>query len=256
MSSVEERQLELGFYWPCKYTPFPNLDKSFESYLSYRNPNIPCVHEWYKETEFLICSVCLEIDAFETDSRKQKNDKPMGCGKIWNRKHDRNRWTNYTMMRLRGWEVDRYDTQLWFDIVSHVPETFQWHQVFKVFQKRIGCTDLWVSFGWYVDVPIIINPIIFQFTQKFTNTFKGLYRFNYLYILYKFTQMFKPGFEHLIPLKLTQITLAKTDKEWEQVCIANQLIYKTSCVHSVTFNKDKIIKIMIQSNINQHGILI
>lgn len=205
-----------------------------------------CIHHWEWFNSVQICIYCSIEKDFMTDSTLSRNEKGPVLGKIWSRQHDRKRWNNITLMYFNGFNYDLLSLQGWYIIVSETPNPFKWYDVFKVFQKQLKWTEIWLTFGWYIDKPVELTKISIIMANKFTNCFKEKYRFNWIYMLYKFVQIYDNKSTCLIPLKLTKACLIKTDKAWKIVCKEHDLIYMDSVIYSITFDKERILKTILE----------
>lgn len=206
---------------------------------------IICQHVFAYDGHIKYCTKCFEYeDNYLCSKTDYKN--PQAHVPLWRRDHDRNRFTTGILSMLHGEEEDDLGLQIWECIIKAVPETYYWVDVFNAFKHNVH-QHKWLLFGWFVDTKIVITPAIFKECENFSNTFNCSYRFNYLYLLYKFTQILAPGTEHKVPLKLSVTCLQKTDLRWHEICNNNGLPFRESKQHTSTFNKKVILKKLIHS---------
>lgn len=205
-----------------------------------------CTHIFKYADDIKICILC---NMEEIELVKDSEDKNPQCHmKYWRRDHDRGRWTNEILSKLKGeGEQDIFSVHIWYGIISLVPETFTWKLVYDAF-KISGLEDQWLMFGWFVDLKPNLNEKVLTYTENYSNTFKGKYRFNYLYLLYKFTQLFgQEGDEMRIPIKISAYCLNKTDIEWKEICDRDKLKFIPSKVYHLKYDKSRILDQLIKS---------
>ncbi len=204
--------------------------------------NVCChVSEIDIDTKDIYCIKCYEIivendvlnlSKYENEKVKQANIP------IWRRDHDRARFTGYTLEYMSGYYIHEYVDRLWLYIMEEVPNKFKWFDVYKVGQKyRIG--DDWLGFGTYIGLKPKLNRMIVDYADKYTNYKIGIYRVSYLYLLYKFTQLFAED-EHdcrFIPLKGQLKWILKMDHWWKKFCLKEWFQYKPTRIYELTWNK-------------------
>lgn len=161
---------------------------------------------------------------------------------IWNRGYDKSRWTTYTLDILSGKSDAILTDQLWLELCREIPDPFRWYDVYKVFQ-RYKLLKYWMAFGHFIGMQAPLNKEIIDFFNKNVDMGHGKYCISYMYLLYKFTQMFgEPGDERLIPLKYSVAWCRKTDKWWEIMCLEHGWNFQPTKVYKIPWHKEEYLK--------------
>lgn len=190
-----------------------------------------------------VCVRCFQILKFSTDTFQKeatyvRKKKVQAQLPIWRRDHDRNRWNTYVLEYLKGTYQNELNPQCWDFLCQEVPECFLWYDVAKIFHHyKLG--DFWISFGTYIGYPPKLNSAVVYYANKYTNTKKGKYRVNYLYLLYKFTQLFgeDPHDARFIPLKGKLVWIYHMDLWWKKFCAKEWFEFKPTLVYKLKWNK-------------------
>lgn len=213
---------------------FDNLD------IQYILGKESCDHWWFYDYDLgaSICEKCLAQDILIIPEIDNYVKKQSGKEKIWKQGHDRGRWTRYVLGYLNGEYNYQLDEQCWCMIIKRVPENFTWYQVYKVFQK-LNLKNYFTSFGSYIGLKIVINPKIVSYAEHYTNESMGKNRIPYLYLLFKFTQMFgEEGDEKYIPIKQSGKWFERVDMWWREICKRDKLTFKSSKIYKIYWNRD------------------
>lgn len=161
---------------------------------------------------------------------------------IWNRNYDKSRWTNYTLDILQGKSNNILPDQLWLELLREIPDPFRWYDVYKVFQKY-KLLKYWMGFGHFIGMKVKLSKEIVDFFNQNVEMGHGKYNISYMYLLYKFVQMFgQPGDERLIPLKYSPTWCRKTDGWWELVCLDNGWEFKPTKLYKIPWHKEELLK--------------
>jgi hypothetical protein len=161
---------------------------------------------------------------------------------IWNRNYDKSRWTTYTLDILHGKSNGVFTEQLWLELCREVPDPFRWYDVYKVFQKY-KLLKYWMAFGNFIGKPAKLNKEIVNFFNENVEMGHGKYCISYMFLLYKFTQMFgEEGAEQFIPLKYSQAWCRKTDHWWEFICLENGWDFQPTKVYKIKWDKEEFLK--------------
>jgi hypothetical protein len=192
-------------------------------------------------TKDIYCAKCnrilLQCDLVEKYNKEEEKIKQAHIF-IWKRDHDRNRFTKYILGYLNGYYYQDIIEQCWLSIFKELPDIFIWYDVYKIFQLyRLG--DQWLSFGYYIGYKCKLNSKIIYYSNLYTNEKIDQYRISYLYLLYKFTQLFGEN-EHdcrFIPLKGKLKWIVKMDHWWKSFCLKHWFEFKPTRIYNFKWNK-------------------
>lgn len=207
--------------------------------------NIPdyklCNHKWVKDEFYFdyYCEYCFVIQN-EIEFEPYKKTKP--SIPIWRKDHDRGRWTGYALDYFRGSYNDDWSDVAWKYIVEDIPNPFTWYEVYKQFQKY-NSSEYWTGFGSFIGFRNPLNKTILYYCDKYTNYRLKNYRINYLYLIYKFTQLFgEPYDERFIPLKGTKGWIYRMDEWWKEFCAKEWFEFKVTRIYKIKWNRQKVLK--------------
>lgn len=192
----------------------------------------------------IACVKCGEVcDVWFMNPKEDKGTQEnSGNMVIWNRGYDKSRWTTYTLDALQGKINAQLTDQLWLDLLREIPDPFRWYDVYKVFQKY-KLLKYWMGFGEVIGMKAKLTKPIIDFFNEHVEMGHGKYCISYMYLLYKFTQMFgEPGDERLIPLKYSASWCKKTDGWWEIMCLENQWDFYATKVYKIPWNKQEVVR--------------
>lgn len=199
-----------------------------------------CKHKLYKDYEAgeMVCLKCYEIvDAvYEYEHCKIRNNDIL----IWNRDYDKERWIKDTLEYINGWHNDAFNDMLWLEILQEIPNPCTWSQVYHVFHRN-RLTDYWTCFPSYVGLPSTVSKTVLTLTLKYSDLGYTKYRVSFLYLFYKFTQMYDSETAKYIPFKGTKSWIRKTDKWWKDICEHKGWSYYPSQMQKLCWNKDYIV---------------
>lgn len=202
-----------------------------------------CVHQKVldRTSGEIVCKKCgLVSDVWFIHPKEERGNESNMI--IWNRAYDKSRWTTYTLEILQGKSNNQLTDQLWLELLREVPDPFRWYDVYKVFQKY-KLLKYWMGFGNYIGMDVKLDKHIVNFFNEHVEMGHGKYNISYMYLLYKFVQMFgNPGDERLVPLKYSVSWCKKTDGWWEIMCLENNWEFKPTKVYKIAWNKEEILK--------------
>lgn len=203
----------------------------------------PCKHikRLNKDSGEIGCEKCGEIcDTWFIPPKQDKTNESNTV--IWNRAYDKSRWTTYSLEMMSGRCNDCLPDQLWLELCREVPDPFRWYDVYKVFQ-RYKLLKYWIAFGSFIGYKVKLNRTIIDYFNDHMEMKYGKYCVSYMYLLYKFTQMFgEPGSEQFIPLKYSASWYRKTDGWWEIMCLENNWEYYPTKIHKIKWNKQEFLR--------------
>lgn len=174
------------------------------------------------------------------DNKYEKN--PNGYIPIWKRTHDRGRFTGYMLEYLSGMHNDDISDLSWWYICNEIPEYFTWYDVHKAY-RTVKLNDYWLGFGCFIEGKSQLNKKIVDLADSFTHCKINLYRVNYIYLIYKFTQLYAED-EHdarWIPLKGKLKWVTKMDAWWEMICKTYNFQFKPTKIYKLKWKKQYII---------------
>lgn len=193
------------------------------------------------DTSDYYCTKCFTIHKHEMNIVHEKYEKNKNNFiPIWKRDHDRNRFTKYNLEYLHGIYNENINIWTWRFILQEIPEEFTWYEVHQVFRK-LNIGDYWLSFGSYIQANAKLNKHIIAKADRFTDLKIGLYRINYFYLLYKFTQLYSEN-EHdckWIPLKGKIKWITKMDEWWKTICEQEKFTFIPTRIYRLSWNKLK-----------------
>lgn len=210
-----------------------------------------------RDTSDYFCSKCFRIHKHELSIVNEKFEKNTNNFiPIWKREHDRNRFTKYNLEYLKGYYNDDINTWTWRFICEEIPKQFTWYEVHQVFRKyNLG--DYWLAFGSFIHVKHKLTKFIISRADYFTDLKIGTYRINYIYLIYKFLQLYGES-EHdcrWIPLKGKIKWITKMDTWWKEICEKENFKFIPTRIYKLTWNKEKVLEeldkqIKLKSQVN------
>lgn len=210
-----------------------------------------CIH--VKKLDYIhqeyYCIKCFQIFSNELVIMEDKFDKnPNGFIPIWKRDHDRGRFTKYMLEYLNGFHNEDLGTLTWWYICKEVPSSFTWYDVHKVY-RSMKLHDYWLGFGHFINGEVKLNKKIVDIADSFTHSKINLYRVNYMYLIYKFTQLYSEN-EHdarWIPLKGKLKWITKMDAWWFKICEMYHFKFIPTKIYVLKWNKEYIVKCLEKS---------
>lgn len=187
------------------------------------------------------CHQIYDITMIHKDHSKVKNQEIL----IWNREYDKSRWIWNGLEYLNGNFNDHLNDLCWLELLQEIPNPCSWYDIYSVFHKyRI--TDYWTCFPSYVGIaPTIDKKVVFHLF-KYSSLGYTKYRISYLYLLYKFTQMFGSIEEaRKIPMKASKNWIDKTDDWWCEICEEKGWIFIPTEHVEIWWPKDFIVNCLI-----------
>lgn len=202
----------------------------------------PCQHVGRPnmETGEYVCEICHaiydQVYVHERDLHKPEQEIL-----IWNRNYDKARWVQNGLELLNGSKNEHFNDTLWYELLVELPNPFTWYEAYKVFhQYRI--TDMWTCLPSFIDLKPILNKKIVHHVYEYSDLGYTKYRISYLYLIYKFTQMFGSETEAAkIPLKGSKPWIKKTDEWWYTVCKDKGWKFIPTKMHSLKWDKENIV---------------
>lgn len=184
------------------------------------------------------CHEIFDITMINKDVSKVKNLDIL----IWNREYDKSRWIWDGLEYLNGDHNDVFNCMMWKELLEEIPNPCTWYQIYQIFHKyRI--TDYWTCFPSYVGLAPSLNPTIVYHLFKYSHLGYTKYRISYLYLLYKFTQMFGSKEEaQKIPIKGSKPWIQKTDAWWKTICEEHAWSFIPSETVKLKWNKNFIVE--------------
>lgn len=164
---------------------------------------------------------------------------------IWDRIYSSKKYIDESLDYLHGKHIGELSIQCWSMIIQEVPEFFTWSTVFKSFQLG-NVTEHWLSFPFWVDLNVNIPLKAKDMARRYCNlSINEKNRVPYVYLLYKFTQLFKNTNEEIeanIPMKATKIWLTKADAWWMTICERKNWKFIPSKIHLIHYEKKRILE--------------
>lgn len=200
-----------------------------------------CKHTPYIDpnTADWICTKChaiYDITMIHKDHCKVKNTDIV----IWCREYDKSRWIWNGLEYLHG-NFNHYLNDIcWMELLMEIPNPCMWYDVYSVFHKY-RLTDYWTCFASYIGIQLTLNYQIVEHVLQFSHLGYTKYRISYLYLVYKFTQLFGSIEEsRKVPMKGSKTWIKKTDAWWKTVCVQYGWTFIPSEKVQITWNKNYI----------------
>lgn len=189
---------------------------------------------------YYVCTRCGKVldNIYVNDDRDDKVKQSHMV--IWSRDYDRQRWLNYGLDYMAGQNNDKLSDQAWYEVLRNVPYEFTWYDVYKAFQKTdetSGFLPWWTAFSSYIGLPIPLSVDVMEKVDEYIDYCNTKYRVTYHYLMYKFVQMLKPGFEKYIPLNRSKAWIKKTDEWWKGVCEEEDMTFHPTVVYTLCWDK-------------------
>lgn len=186
-----------------------------------KKPHIHKPKDIYETMEY-ICSKCHEILGpfliHNNRHEKVKNQEIL----IWRQVYEKSFYVIQGIEQLMANQENTFNDLFWKEILEEIPCPCNWYQVYQVFHKY-RLTYYWTCFPGYVGLRPNLSQKILYYVHQYSDIGYTKYRISYMYLLYKFTQMF--GTEEdadRIPVKGSSGWFVKTDEWWKQFCEEQQ----------------------------------
>lgn len=202
-----------------------------------------------------ICKKChciFDHTMINKDQSKVKNQEIL----IWNREYDKSRWIYNGLEYLNG-NFNHYLNDLcWLELLQEIPNPCVWYDIYHVFHKY-RMTDFWTCFPSYIGMSPNLNRTIIYHVLKYCDLGYTKYRISYLYLVYKFTQLFGSIEEaRKIPIKGSKGWIKKTDAWWKEICKQNSWTFIETEKVQIEWQKEYILTALIclrQKSIKEIG---
>lgn len=198
-----------------------------------------CKHilEYDLESADQYCVLCHQIVGSQEIIEINKDKVKQANIPIWRRDHDRARWTGYLLDYAKGYYNHEIIDSCWKYLLNDIPEVFSWYDIYKIYHYY-KLNDYWIGFGDKVGLKIKLNTQILYYADKYTDYRKGKYRISYMYLIYKFTQLFgEPHDERFVPLKGKLTWIIKMDDWWKEFCAKEWFEFKPTKIYYLKWNK-------------------